>query len=117
MPRGATTEARPVIRQGGLPSRMTTRRAVARLLLRNVALLVDSHLDFGTATHRAAVPQAVRALRQPLDVFVAVSLDALLRDPGLAAEPRAGVGGVGILGHRRLAGARRRGATRAGRGR
>src|SRR5260370_20082651 len=91
---------------------MTEREAVSTLLLRNVALLVDGHLDLGTAAHRATVPQTVRALRQALDVLVAVSLDALLRDPGLARQ-RGGVGGVGIEARRRRVGARRCGGRGA----
>ena len=80
---------------------MTEREDAATLLLRNVALLVDGHLDLGTAAHRATVPETVRALRQALDVLVAVGLDALLRDPGLAAQSPGGVGGVGIVVRRR----------------
>src|SRR5260370_38060027 len=95
---------------------MTKRNAAATLLLRNVALLVHGYLDLGTAAHRATMPEAVRALRQALDVLVAVGLDALLRDPGLARHPRGGVGGIGVHGRRGLVDAGRRGAACAGRG-
>src|SRR5258708_35106980 len=54
----ATPQARPVVRPGGLASRMTKRKAFSKLLLRNVAALVYGHLHFGVAAHRATVPKA-----------------------------------------------------------
>src|SRR6516164_5558395 len=105
-PMPATKKARPVIRQGGLESRRTKRRAVSRLLLRNVALLVHDHLDLGVAAQGAAVPQAIRPQCETLDILVAVSLDALLCDRGAACPLFGGIGGVGAVRRRSLASAR-----------